>query len=252
MKSASGLASFAEQALAAGTGYVWGSFGQICTPDFLAQKTRQYPANVGGNYGNIIRQKWMGRRVTDCIGLVKYYMMADKFGDNPSYVAAYDHGASQHFAEAHEKGPMSTLPEIPGVLLHMDGHVGVYIGGGWAIEARGTAYGVVRTRVRDRPWDAWYKSIWLDYSAQPVVAKSNYTCDTSCIVGIAMGSCYTAKTTGVVQLVAGKSPTSAHVQIVRCIQHGYTLWHIVPLGNPGQEVGIYINGARQFIVRVMK
>lgn len=251
MKSASELASFAKQALAAGTGYVWGSFGQICTPDFLAQKARQYPANVGGSYGNIIRRKWMGHRVTDCIGLLKYYLMVDKFGDNPSYIAAYDHGANQHFQEAREKGPMSTLPEIPGILLHMDGHVGIYIGGGYAIEARGTAYGVVKTRVRDRPWDHWYKSIFLDYSARPVAAKPSYTCDTPGTVEIAMGGCYTAKTTGDVQLVAGKSPTSARVQIIRCAWPKFVLWHIVPLGNPGQEVGIYAeNGPRLFVVRV--
>jgi hypothetical protein len=255
MKSASGLAAFAKQALAANVGYVWGSFGQVCTPEFLAQKERQYPANVGGSYGNIIRHQWMGHRVTDCIGLVKYYLMVDKFGDNPRYIAAYDHGANQHFEEAKEKGSMNSLPEIPGLLLHMDGHVGIYIGGGYAIEARGTAYGVVKTRVKDRPWDHWYKSIFLDYSAHPVTAKPNYTCDTSNgtdhPVIVSRGAAYQALITcdSVPKVVAG---TSDVVTILHRYDDGEKRYFwFVPIGHSGQETGIYINGGpRQFVMEI--
>lgn len=66
-----------------------------------------------------------------------------------------------------------------------------------------------------------------------------FTCDTSGTVTIALGACYTAKTTGNIQLVAG---TPGRVQIVRCIQAGYVLWHIIPLGRSGQDVGIYPQG----------
>ena len=50
---------------------------------------------------------------------------------------------------------MATLPEMPGVLVFMRGHVGIYIGDGWVIEARGHAYGVVKTRLKDRAWKRW-------------------------------------------------------------------------------------------------
>lgn len=76
------------------------------------------------------------------------------------------------------------------------------------------------------------------------------TCDTAGTVEIAMGNCYTAKTTGDVQLVPGKSDTSARVQIVRCLQNGYTLWHIIPLGDSGQDVGIYGGGELLFKVHI--
>ena len=77
------------------------------------------------------------------------------------------------------------------------------------------------------------------------------TCDTSGTVVIAMGGCYTAKTTGGVQLAAGKSATSARVQIVRCVWPEFVLWHIVPLGDPGQDVGIYADGgAKLFTVKI--
>ena len=85
-------------------------------------------------------------------------------------------------------------------------------------------------------------------SAQP----PDYTCDTSGTVEIAMGKCYTAKTTGNVTLIAGQSPTSARVQIVRCVWPQWALWHIVPLGNPGQDVGIYAQGGPRLFVAKIK
>lgn len=62
-----------------------------------------------------------------------------------------------------EKGSISTIPEIPGVLVFMPGHVGVYIGNGNVIEARGHAYGVVQTRLSNRPWKNWGKCPYMTY-----------------------------------------------------------------------------------------
>ena len=54
------------------------------------------------------------------------------------------------------------MPEKPGVLVFIHSaktgrmeHVGVYIGGGQVIEARGHAYGVVQTALRGRGWTHW-------------------------------------------------------------------------------------------------
>lgn len=54
-----------------------------------------------------------------------------------------------------KNGDISTIPDIPGILLFMSGHVGVYIGEGYAVEARGFDYGVVKTKVASRPWKNW-------------------------------------------------------------------------------------------------
>jgi len=75
-----------------------------------------------------------------------------------------------------------------------------------------------------------------------------FTCDTSGDVYIERGKCYTAKTTGNVNLVAG---TSDVVQIVRCLWPDFTLWHIVPLGKSGQDVGIYAEGYSDRLFRVI-
>jgi hypothetical protein len=248
MKSAESFAKFAQRAATAGTGYVYGALGQICTTALLDQKARQYPDdNLAGGAMRRVGDKWIGHRVTDCIGLLKWYLMTDKFGDDPHYIAAYDHGANQHYAEAREKGPMSTLSEIPGICLHMDGHFGVYIGNGLAIEARGTYYGVVKTRVANRPWTAWFKSIWLDYSA----SAPSYTCDTSGTVTIARGTAYQVEITAAdtPQVVAGT--TDIVTVLPRNSSGNKWYYYIVPIGRPGGKVGIYINGGpRQFIVEI--
>lgn len=58
---------------------------------------------------------------------------------------------------------MSAMPEIPGLMLWKSGHAGVYIGGGYAIEAMGTRKGVVKTKVSDRGWQGWGKLPYIDY-----------------------------------------------------------------------------------------
>ena len=60
-------------------------------------------------------------------------------------------------------GDISTMPEIPGLMLWKSGHAGVYIGGGYAIEAMGTRKGVVKTEVSDRGWQGWGKLPYINY-----------------------------------------------------------------------------------------
>lgn len=48
-----------------------------------------------------------------------------------------------------------TMPDVPGILLFKSGHVGVYVGNGYAVEAQSYAYGVVKTKVSKRPWTEW-------------------------------------------------------------------------------------------------
>ena len=66
-----------------------------------------------------------------------------------------------------EWGNIDTLPEIPGLGLHTNGHVGVYIGNGYAIEERGFDYGCVKTKIKDRKWLHWFKIPSIIYSDVP-------------------------------------------------------------------------------------
>lgn len=47
--------------------------------------------------------------------------------------------------------------------MFFPGHVGVYIGNGEVIEARGHAYGVVTTKLSSRGWTQWGKCPYIDY-----------------------------------------------------------------------------------------
>ena len=74
-----------------------------------------------------------------------------------------DVGANQMNDLAVDKGPIDTIPEIPGLLVWMDGHIGIYIGDGQVIEAMGTLYGVVQTELDGRGWVNWMKNPYIDY-----------------------------------------------------------------------------------------
>ena len=145
------LVQWAISAEAAGWGYVWGTFGQVLTRDTLAAKAAQYPDNVGV-YEEYIRSHYLGRRTADCVGFIKGYCWYDPETDSVNYATngMPDIGADQMYRAAAEKGPISTMPEIPGLAVWHQGHIGIYIGNGYAIEAMGTRYGVVKTRVAAR------------------------------------------------------------------------------------------------------
>ena len=64
-----------------------------------------------------------------------------------------------------EWGTIDTLPEIIGLALQTDGHVGYYVGNGYAVEWRGFNYGCVRTKVKERKWKYWYKLPFIQYGA---------------------------------------------------------------------------------------
>lgn len=158
------LAAYAVQAWENNWGYVWGTYGNVLTESLFAYKLKQYPDGVG-NYEDFIRANWLGRRTADCIGLIKGYGWLDPdtgtihYGTN----GMPDYGANQMYQSATVKGPMSTMPEIKGLAVWKPGHIGVYIGNGYVVEAMGTKYGVVRTEAAGRGWQSWCRIPYIDY-----------------------------------------------------------------------------------------
>lgn len=80
------------------------------------------------------------------------------------YDAGTDVSAGGMFDRATVKGFIQTLPEVPGLLLYAPGHIGIYEGDGYAIEARGFAFGVVRTKVSERTWTHWCACPYISYA----------------------------------------------------------------------------------------
>lgn len=155
-----GLVEHCKKALSEGWGYVFGTFGTVLTEKLLQDKLKQYPSNVK-QYESFIRANWMGRYVADCVGLIKSYLWWN--GTQAIYNASTDVSADTMYEKAKEKGNIDTLPEIPGLCLWYKGHIGVYIGQGWVIESRGTKYGVVKTKLEERPWTHWLKCPFIEY-----------------------------------------------------------------------------------------
>ena len=77
-----------------------------------------------------------------------------------------------------------------GVALRSDGHVGVYVGNGNAVEERGFSYGCVKTKVASRKWTHWFQLPFVDYGdavftggsyVKPDTATTEYTLGTRTI-----------------------------------------------------------------------
>lgn len=164
-KNATDLVTYAVHAWESGWGYVWGTYGNVLTESLLAYKVSQYPDGVG-NHENFIRAHWLGGRTTDCVGLIKGYSwlspetMTIDYGTH----GMPDIGANQMYYTARESGPISTMPDIPGLAVWHEGHIGVYIGGGHVIEAMGTKNGVVKTELAKRNWTHWLKIPYINYN----------------------------------------------------------------------------------------
>lgn len=166
-KNSHDLVEWAKMAWENQWGYVWGTFGYVLTEELLAGRIEQYP-NELGEYEDLIREKWMGRRAADCVGLIKGYGWYDPgtggieygFGDMP------DTGTDGMWDAAEVKGDIDAMPDEPGLLVYSTaGHIGVYIGDGCAIEAISHAGGVVKTKVADRPWTGWLQCPYIRYDA---------------------------------------------------------------------------------------
>ena len=162
------LAAYVTQAWEHNWGYVWGTYGNVLTDSLFQYKLRQYPDGVG-NYEDYIREHWLGRRTADCVGLIKGYgwLDADTLTIGYATNGMPDYGADQMYQSAlaagSDHGPISSLPEIPGLAVWKSGHIGVYIGDGYVIEAMSTKNGVVKTEVTGRGWEGWCKLPFIDY-----------------------------------------------------------------------------------------
>lgn len=163
-KNAHDLVAYATYAWESGWGYVWGTYGNVLTESLLDYKLQQYPDGVG-KYEDFIRANLLNGRSTDCVGLIKGYGWLDpetltfQYGTN----GMPDIGANMMHQNATVSGPISTMPDTPGLAVWMDGHIGVYIGNGEVIEAINTKIGVVKTQLAGRGWSHWLEVPYINY-----------------------------------------------------------------------------------------
>lgn len=164
-KTNSGLVTYAKAQL--GLPYWYGTFGNTATASLYSSKKAQYPSyytakDFDGQYG---------KRVHDCVGLIKGYIWSDSTTAAPKYNAAEDKSASGMYSASKEKGTISSFPKRAGQLLYKGStaakitHVGIYDGAGFVYEAKGHAYGVVKTAYKASDWQFWSQCPYITEDA---------------------------------------------------------------------------------------
>lgn len=144
------------------------------TPRLLKWGIILNPDEVGG-YADFIEEHWIGGRTADCVGLIKGYGWFDpetgkiEYGTN----GMPDIGADTMYANAEESGTIDTIPEIPGLAVWHEGHIGIYIGNGQVIHASGTKVGVVQTPIGNSGWTHWLKIPYITYYDSDVMEDPN-------------------------------------------------------------------------------
>lgn len=158
------LVKWAQMAYDNKWGYVWGSHGNVLTANELKRLEKTFGSHVTDKE-EYIKSHWLGRRTSDCVGLIKGYGWYDetsgtiKYGTN----GMKDVTADGMFNAAVEKGPISTMPDIPGIAVWHQGHIGVYIGNGYVIHAANTNDGVIKTPITSSGWTHWLKVPYINY-----------------------------------------------------------------------------------------
>lgn len=157
---ASDLVQYAVNAV--GGGYCWGADGQVCSP-----AVRQELANRTSNTetrNNLLSlcAKWDGKKVWDCSGLFRGAWRALLKYRSGGATGIYNTWCS-------ETGLIDSMPDEPGIAVfrgtpnNME-HVGLYIGNGEVIDARGSAKGVVRGTLESYGrWTHWGRLEDVDY-----------------------------------------------------------------------------------------
>ena len=148
-----------EEALSKGWGYIWGTAGVMWTEarQKNLEKTTDEDRAQSRQYG----RKWIGHMVADCSGLFRW-----AFRQLGSDIA---HGSNSIFDRyCSAKGKLKNGKRTDGIALKPGtavftynaktgnrGHIGLYIGNGWVIEAQGSKNGVVKSKITLAKWVEW-------------------------------------------------------------------------------------------------
>lgn len=157
--------------------YIYGTYGQKLTSAVVEAKIKQYPSfyRTQERINNARNAVGKYNYAYDCVGLIKSYL----FGGigNVKYNSAYDKSANGMYNAAKEKGSISSIPSIKGLLVWMNGHIGVYDGKKYTYECTvsGGSYKIIKTVAKTRGWTNWCKCPYITYETASTTTTTNTT-----------------------------------------------------------------------------
>ncbi len=147
--------------------YIYGTYGQKLTSSLVEAKIRQYP-NFYRNATRINNARRAVGKYTyayDCVGLIKCYL----FGgfNNVKYISKYDLSANGMYNKCTDKGKIKDIPKIKGLLVWMDGHIGIYDGEKYTYECTvsGCTFRIIKTNAKTRGWTNYGKCPYITYKS---------------------------------------------------------------------------------------
>ena len=153
-----------QKALSEKWGYIWGQAGTLWTQARQNAATREQTVKYGA--------RWIGRFVVDCSGLFSWafkklggYMYHGSNTMWSKYMTEKGTLINGKRSDGQVLKPGTAVYKVSGTNYY---HVGLYVGNGNVIEAKGTSDGVVTSSISK--WNAWAEMRGVDYSgtADPV------------------------------------------------------------------------------------
>lgn len=124
------------------TVYMWGTFGHVVKDSLIESKAKQYPERYSdsrqSSLEKLVEKDYWG---FDCVGLIKGILWGWSGNRAKSYGGAVyqangvpDSSANTIFKKCTEQSSDFSNVEI-GEAVWMDGHIGIYVGNGFVVEA---------------------------------------------------------------------------------------------------------------------
>ena len=144
-------------------GYIYGTAGEKWTAEKQKKATRETTKKYGS--------RWIGHYVADCSGL--FHWAYAKLG---SYM--YHGSNTMYKSYCSAKGQLKAGKRTDGKALkpgtavftgteNDHGHVGLYIGDGYVIEAASTQSGVIKSKANNSKWTYWGELVHTKYGEAP-------------------------------------------------------------------------------------
>lgn len=160
-----------QKSLEEAWGYIWGKSHEMWSKAKQEQYAKDYADDpdraLSVKYGG----KWSGHWVTDCSGIFSYWF---KQHGQEMYHGSNTMYKSWCTAKGQLKGGKRTDGQElkPGTAIftgteNKHGHVGLYIGNGQIIEAKGAQYGVVTSPITQSRWTYWGELKGVEFDGQP-------------------------------------------------------------------------------------